>query len=178
MNLIFFFFLNCKQRLKRRRLILVRLSLNMRPLGWALLWDRSRCLWLNTASLVFLEQNLAMMAGCGFLSVAGDSLWETLISSAFKSTPTIFETRRTRSSVFSFLFQASPWNSRHSRRPYCSRSLTSSWVWLVTASEQDPESDFLTKTGPGTGAGVRIFVFYRSRIINFIKFKFSLNGYC
>ena len=44
--------------------------------------------------------------------------------------------------------------------------------------EQDPESDFLTKTGPGTGAGVRIFVFYRSRIINFIKFKFSLNGYC
>jgi len=28
-----------------------------------------------------------MMAGCGFLSEAGDSLWETLISSAFKSTP-------------------------------------------------------------------------------------------
>ena len=42
------------------------------------------------------------------LSVAGDSLWETLISSALKSTPTIFETRTTRSSVFSFLFQASP----------------------------------------------------------------------
>ena len=97
MNLIFFFFLNCRQRLKRRRLILVRLSLmNMRPLGWALLRERSRCLWLNTASLVFLEQNLAMMAGCGFLSEAGDSLWETLISSAFKSTPTIFETRRIR----------------------------------------------------------------------------------
>jgi len=134
MNLIFFFFLNCRQRLKRRRLILVRLSLlNMRPLGWAMLWERSPCLWLNTASLVFLEQNLAMRIGCGFLSEAGDSLWETLISSAFKSTSTIFETRRTRSSVFSFLFQASPWNSRHSRRPYCSRSLTSSSVWLVTA---------------------------------------------
>ena len=112
MNLIFFFFLNCRKRLKRRRLILVRLSLmNMRPLGWALLWERSRCLWLNTASLVFLEQNLAMMADCGFLSEAGDSLWETLISSSFKSSPTIFETRRIRSSVFSFLFQASPWNS-------------------------------------------------------------------
>ena len=47
-----------------------------------------------------------MMAGCGFLSEAGDSLWETLISSAFKSTPTIFETRRIRSSVFSFLLKA------------------------------------------------------------------------
>ena len=54
---------------------------------YASLRERSRCLWLNAASLIFLEQNLAMMVGCEFLSKAGDSLWETLISSAFKSTP-------------------------------------------------------------------------------------------
>jgi len=41
---------------------------------YASLRERSRCLWLNAASLIFLEQNLAMMVGCEFLSKAGDSL--------------------------------------------------------------------------------------------------------
>ena len=46
--------------------------------------------------------------------------------------------------------------------------------------EQDSESDFWLKTGPWAGAGVRISVFYRSRVINFIKFNFlwTANCYC
>jgi len=86
MNLKLFSFLNRKHWLKRRRLVLVRLSLiNKRALGWSLLWARNRCRLLKTESLILLEQNRAMMVGCRLLSEAGDSLCETLISLADRS---------------------------------------------------------------------------------------------
>ena len=130
MNLKLFSLLNRKHWLKRRRLVLVRLSLiNKRALGWSLLWARNRCRLLKTESLILLGQNRAMMVGCRLLSEAGDSLCETLISLADRSTCKSLETPITSWSVFSLFSQDSPWNSRHSRRPYCSRLLISSCIW-------------------------------------------------
>ena len=130
MNLRLFSFLKHKHWLKWRRLILVRLSLiKMRALGWSLLWACNQCWLLKTASLILLEQNRAMMVGCRLLSEAGDSLCDKLISLADRSTCKTLETPITSWSVFSLSSQDSPWNSRHSWRPYCSMLLISSSIW-------------------------------------------------
>ena len=89
---------------------------------------------MSTKSLILLDQNRAMMVGCRLLSEAGDSLCETLISLADRSICKSLETLITSWSVFSLSSQDSPWNSRHSRRPYCSRLLISSCIWPDSAS--------------------------------------------
>ena len=80
-----------------------------------------------------------------------------------------------------------PLRSRRNLDSHCIRSFVyrrghhasseSSFVSLaevITEPEKDPESDFQMKTGPGAGVGISVF--YKSRIVNFIKFIFSLNG--